>query len=106
MTAVEILDWFTRRLIIRKSDFPSGPYGTLEMNFVLAEPPNHLSPDEPITYVLVGPANSYTEACLGEIGLMLDEARRLLGKPTTPDAEERAAAIVVSNKGEVGIAKG
>jgi hypothetical protein len=37
---------------------------------------------------------------------MLDDARRLLGKPTTLDAAERAAAIVVSDKGEVGIAKG
>jgi hypothetical protein len=106
MTAEEILDWFTRRLIIRKSEFPSGPYGTLEMDFVLAEPPNHLSPDEPITYGLVGPGNSYTEACLGEIGVMLDDARRLLGKPTTRDAQKRAAAIVASDKGEGGIAKG
>jgi hypothetical protein len=82
-TAEQILEWFVSHLEIKAFEMGGqvikDKHGDtkLALTYVLSQNPRQ-------TYGLVIAGNSYDEACLGELGNVLNAARKLLGKPVIP----------------------
>ena len=81
-TAEQILEWFVDHIEVAPFDLGGeivkDELGDTQwvLNYVLGSNPRQ-------TYMLATGSNVYAEACLGELGVALNAARKVLGRPET-----------------------